>query len=236
MTPRRRFGTAARVPRVVALVFVVCLVALAVVWRVTPLARIADPGVVAAYREQVRGLPLAPVVAIGVFVIASFIAAPATLMIGATMLLFGALPGAVYAWLGMMASGSLIFGIARMTARDVIDRWLARRAGSWLDTTSGRLQRRGFMAVGLMRLTPIPFVLQNVMAGASRIHFADFAGGTAVGILPVIALMAGVTTEFDAWLADPDWRRLAWLALAVAVALGVGWLLRRWAGRRAVGR
>jgi uncharacterized membrane protein YdjX (TVP38/TMEM64 family) len=221
---------------VLAIALLVVLVALAVAWRVTPLARFGDPGTIAAYRDQVRDLPLAPVWVVLVFVVGNFVAAPATLMIGATTLLFGPAFGAAYAWLGMMVSGSLVFALTRLAARRSIDEWLARRAGSWVDVFGRRLQRRGFVAVMLMRFTPVPFTLQNVLAGASRIGYADFAGGSAVGILPVIALMAGVTTEFTAWLADPQWSRLAMLIGAVVVAIAAGWALRRWAVGRTLDR
>jgi phospholipase D1/2 len=207
-----------------------------VAWRLTPLAQLADPAVVTGWRDRVRDLPAAPLAVVAVFVAAGFVGTPSTLLIGATTLLFGPLAGACYAWLAMLASGSVIFAIARGAARGSVDRWLAARAGSRFDTFGRSLERRGLVAVALMRLTPLPFTLQNVLAGALRIRYADFVAGTAIGILPVIALMAGVTTEFDAWLAHPEWRRLALFAFALLVALAIGWWLTRWAARRSARR
>jgi phospholipase D1/2 len=221
---------------IVAVAFIGGLVVLAAAWRFTPLARLADPAIVVHYRDQVRDLPLAPLVVAVAFMISGFFAAPATLMIGATMLLFGPVVGALYAWLGMLANGSLIFAVTRRSARDVVERWLAKRAGGRADLFSRGLAEHGFVAVLLMRLLPVPYTLQNVAVGTSRIGWVDFLGGTALGVLPVIAVMAGVTTEFDAWLDDPAGSRLALLTVAVVAAfVFVAWLAR-WAARRIAAR
>lgn len=229
-------GETSRVRLVAAIALVAGLIGLAVAWYVTPLRQLTHPAVILAYRDHVRTLPMTPVVVVLGFMVASLFATPATLMIGAAMLLFGPLIGAFYAWFGMMAAAGLDFGIARVAARDLLELWLSRRAGSKIEVLSEKLQRRGFIAVALMRLTPLPFTLQNVMAGASRIRFADYLGGTAIGILPVMVLVAAVTTELDAWLEDPEWDRLAWLAVAVVAALAIGWFIRRWAVRRTADR
>ncbi len=232
----------ARAPRtsharfVAAVLIVLTLIALAVAWSVTPLAGMLDPRRLAAYEQQARGWLLAPLVVVALHVASGLVAAPATLMIGATVLLFGAWPGVLYAFAGMMTNGAVVYAIGRYAARDMVDDWLARKAGSRLEAFNRTLVRRGFVAVALMRLTPIPFTLQNLMAGASRIGFLDFVLGTAIGILPVIALMAGVATEFDAWLEHPDWGRLLALIGAVLAAAAIAWSLKRWAVRHDIGR
>ena len=221
---------------IVAIALLVALVGLAAAWSLTPLARVFDPLVLASYEREARAWRFAPLVVVALYIAAGFVAAPATLMIGATALVFGAWPGSAYAFLGMMCNGIVMFLIARYAARDLVEQWLARRPDSRLDAFNRRLARRGFLAMVLMRLTPLPYTAQNVLAGGSGIRIADFVFGTAIGILPVIAVMAGIATEFDAWLAHPDWTRLVTL-VAVAIALIAGaWSLRRWATRQGVDR
>ena len=224
-TSRIRFGIAALIA--------VALIALAAAWSLTPLSRVLDPHVLAGYEHQVRDWPMAPLVIVVVHLLSGLIATPATLMIGATVLLFGAWPGSLYAFVGMLANACLIYAIGRFAARGMVDDWLARREGTALRDFNARLSRRGgFVAIALIRLTPIPYSLQNLVAGASRIGFADFILGTSLGILPVIGLMAGVATEFDAWLEHPAWGRLlALVGVAIAVVV-VAWSLRRWAVRK----
>ncbi len=210
----------------------VLLVGLAIAWSVTPLAEVLDPRKLAGIEQQLRHWSWAPLVLIAIFVASGLIATPATLMIGATVLLFGTWPGVLYAFAGMLANGTVVYAIGRYGARDMVDEWLARRSGSRLEMFNRQLGRRGFIAVALIRLTPIPYSLQNVLAGASRIGYPDFLLGTAIGILPVIALMAGLATEFDAWASHPDWRRLLALLGAAVAVIVIGWSIKRWAARR----
>ena len=213
-------------------VIVAILIALAAAWSLTPLSRIFDPHVLAMYEQQVRAWPLAPLAVVAIHVLSGLIATPGTLMIGATVLLFGAWPGALYALVGMVANAIVVYAIGRFAARDTVDQWLVRHADSRLASINRQLARRGFLAMALIRLTPIPYSLVNVIAGASRIGFVDFVLGTAIGLLPVIALLAGVAAEFEAWIAEPAWGSLfALIGVGVAV-LAIAWSLRRWALRR----
>ena len=207
----------------------VVLVVLAVAWSLTPLARLFDPRVLVVYEQQIRDWPLAPLAIVAAHVLSGLIATPGTLMIGATVLLFGAWPGALYAFAGMLANGITVYAIGRFAARDAVDQWLARRTGSRLDSLNRQLSRRGFVAIALIRLAPIPYSLVNVVAGASRIGFADFVLGTAIGILPVISLLTGVVSWFEAWLEHPAWSGLLVLIGVALAVLAIAWPLRRWA-------
>jgi len=210
---------------------VALLVGLVVAWGVTPLARLLDPHVIDGYRERAQDLPLAPLLVIAVFVVGGLLAAPGTLMIGATVLLFGPARGAAYAFAGMLANGTLVYAIARYAARGPFDAWLAARSESTLDLVNRSLARRGFIAVAGLRLTPLPYTIQNVVAGTARISFGDFVLGTSIGLLPVITVLAGVAARFDAWIADPDWMQLGLLAGAGVAAVALIWLLKRRAAR-----
>jgi uncharacterized membrane protein YdjX (TVP38/TMEM64 family) len=215
----------------IALLIACAFVALAVAWSVTPLARLFDPRNLAAYEQQVRASPVAALMVIPAFVIGGVVATPGTLMIGATVLLFGSWPGAAYAFAGMTVNGVVVYLLGRFGARATVEDWLARHAGSRLAAFSSLLARRGFLAVALIRLTPIPFTLQSVAAGASRIGFADYVLGTCIGILPIIALLAGVASQLEAWIANPAWGRLAALVASAIVVVAMGWALRRWVAR-----
>ncbi len=192
---------------------------LAILWSVAPFGGALDAATLDRWRAAIRDRPLAPFAAVAGYVALGVVAAPATAMIGATMLLFGARVGVLVAFAGMLANGLATYGVARWAARDAVDAWLSRRAGSKLDALNRVLARRGFVAVTLMRLTPTPYTLQNVLAGAARIALVPFVLGTAIGIAPVIALMAGLTTGLDAWGGDDA--RVAVLPSIVLLALAV---------------
>ncbi len=210
-TPRRT-----RVRLALVALAVIGLFALAATWAFSPLARALDLHAIESHAQQVRAWPLAGPVAIGLFVVGGLVAAPSTLMIGATVVLFGAWPGVPYAFVGMMLNGILIYTLGRHAARDLVDAWLARRAGSKLNDFNRLLARRGFVAIALIRMTPIPYTLQNVMAGAARVTVADFLLGTSIGLIPVFVVMTIIATGLGRWLTAPT---PASLAIGAGVAL-----------------
>ena len=211
------------------------MIALAIAWTLAPLASVFDPHALAAFRALARDRPAAPLVVVLVFVAAGLVATPATLLIGATVLLFGAARGASYAFAGMMTSAIVFYAVGRFALRAPVDDWLATRAPSSFEAFNRRLAGHGFLAAVLARLTPVPFSLSSGVMGASRIGFQDFVLGTAIGIVPVIVLMAGLATQVDAWLERPDSTRLVLLIGAAAGVVLAGWLLGRFARRRASG-
>jgi uncharacterized membrane protein YdjX (TVP38/TMEM64 family) len=214
------------------LVAIAALIGLAFAWTLGPLAGTFDPASLAEKAERLREWPPAPLVIVVFFVLANAVAAPVTPMIATTVLLFGTMRGSLYAYAGMLASASAVYAIGRFAARDLVVAWLAARTDPRFATINQRVARRGLLTAALVRLTPIPFPLQNVALGASPIGYADFLFGTMLGIVPAILLIAGLAVEFEAWLAAPDATHLALLIAAVLIALAIGWGIRRWAARR----
>lgn len=212
--------------------FAVLLVALAAGWVFGPLDRLLDPAALAAQGDRIRDSPFAPLAVVGLYIVFGFVAAPATLMVGATALTFGAWPGSLYSFAGMLANGIVTYTIARFAARGAVEAWIARHGRSRLDAVNRLLARRGFVAVLLMRLTPFPYTLQNALAGAARVGVASFVGGTAIGVLPVIVVVAGIASRWEAWVADPQWPQLAVLIGVALAAVATVALLRRRAVHR----
>jgi uncharacterized membrane protein YdjX (TVP38/TMEM64 family) len=68
-----------------------------------------------------------------------------------------------------------------MVHRDTV----RRLAGPRLHRLTGVLQRRGTVAVTLVRLVPIaPYLVVNIVMGAMRIRLHHFVLGTSLGMLP----------------------------------------------------
>ncbi|MGI9026247.1 MAG: TVP38/TMEM64 family protein [Burkholderiaceae bacterium] len=215
---------------------VALLAGLALAWSISPLKHAFDIHALVAMGHTLRASPLAPLALMGVYVIAGLIAMPLTLLIGATVIAFGAWPGALYAFVGSLINGTLIYAIGRFAGRDLVTEWLARRGGSKIETLNRQLERRGLIAMALIRLVPISYSLVNLIAGASKIRFVDFAAGTALGLVPVIGLIAGLAAEFDQWLEHPSWRHLFALLCAAIVVFATIWLIRQLIARRNLGR
>ena len=225
-----------RVRLVAAAVMVALLAGLALAWSISPLKHAFDIRALAAMGQTLRASPLAPLALMGVYVITGLIAMPLTLLIGATVIAFGAWPGALYAFVGSLINGTLIYAIGRFAGRDAVNDWLARRGGSKIEALNHQLERRGLLAMALIRLTPIPYSLVNVIAGASKIRFFDFVAGTALGLLPVIGLLAGLSVEFDEWLQHPSWRHLLAVIVVAIVVFAVIWSIKHLVARQNLGR
>lgn len=111
---------------------------------------------------------------------------PFTLSAG---LLFGPVMGTAVAIFATTVSAALAFLLVRAIGRDAIAPRLTHPA---VAAVNRRLARRGWLAVGSMRLIgPIPFPLINFCAGVSSVRFMPFLIATAVGVLPgTIAVVA----------------------------------------------
>jgi uncharacterized membrane protein YdjX (TVP38/TMEM64 family) len=219
--------------RSIALVVIgVVLVALTLAWTIGPLAGTLDPASLAERAARLRDWPAAPFAVVAFFVVGNFVAAPSTLMIATTILLFGPWHGAAYAYAGMLVSGSVIYAVGRFAARAPVERWLERRGDPRMARFHERVARHALLAVALLRVTPIPYPLQNVVLGAARIGYRDFAFGTLLGILPITLVLAGIATQLDAWIATPDPLHAASLIAAAVLLVGGVWMLRRWLVRR----
>jgi uncharacterized membrane protein YdjX (TVP38/TMEM64 family) len=140
---------------------------------------------------------------------------PFTLSAG---LMFGPVTGIAVAIAATTLSAALAFLLVRAIGRDAIAARLTHPAVSAVDR---RLARRGWLAVGSLRLIgPIPFPLVNYLAGASSIRFVPYLIATAVGLLPgtiaVVVLGDALTGRTDPALL---------VVTAISVMIGLAGLL-----------
>ena len=64
--------------------------------------------------------------------------------------------------------------------------------------------QRGVLAVAAIRLVPIaPFTLVNLVAGASKIPFADYLLGTIIGMAPGLILMSALGYQIWSIITEP---------------------------------
>lgn len=157
------------------------------------------------------------------FAVLAFLGAPQFLLIAAAVAVYGPWQGMAYSWVGTLASALVGFGLGRSVA----DRLRPERLGGRLGRLNALIGANGFLASLAVRLVPFaPFVLVNMAAGASAMGAADFTAGTAIGIVPKIAVIGlagrGLAAGGVAWAAA---------AGAAAVWIGAGWAARRWLRR-----
>jgi uncharacterized membrane protein YdjX (TVP38/TMEM64 family) len=125
--------------------------------------------------------PAGPILFIPLSVGLACLLFPGPLLAGAAGLLFGTAVGIPIALVAATATAAAEMSITRYVAGRRVETLVPERARR-IDEF---LERRGFVAVVYIRLTPgIPYHLVNYGAGATRLSVRSMAAGTAVGALP----------------------------------------------------
>lgn len=124
---------------------------------------------------------------VAAFAALAFIGVPQVALIAAAVVVLGPERGAIYSWIGTLVSAVIGFGLGRLLGLTALGE--SQRPG--LQRFMAALVKNGFVASLLVRLAPFaPFVLINIAAGVTPMRLADFTAGTAIGIVPKIALTA----------------------------------------------
>ncbi len=210
----------------------VALVAgLALVWRFTPLANIVTADRVIALAETLSTHWWAPLALIFAYTPACLVMFPRPLITMAAVVVFGPVEGLIYSMAGVVLAGVVGYAIGRMVDRNTV----RRLAGPKLGRLQGVLQKRGLLAVTLVRFVPIaPYAVVNVVMGAMRIKLWHFVLGTALGMLPGAIAATVLSDQAAAFLRDPSrvngWVIAGAVAAFVALAFAGHQLLSRMDG------
>jgi phosphatidylserine/phosphatidylglycerophosphate/cardiolipin synthase-like enzyme/uncharacterized membrane protein YdjX (TVP38/TMEM64 family) len=211
-----------------ALVLIAVVAGLAAVWRWTPLGDLIDLEALRAMAAWIHQQPLAPLLVAAAYVLGSLVALPVTLISIATVVVFGAWLGFLYALAGSWLSAMAVFSLGRWMGRDLVRRF----AGTLLNRLSRKLSASGLLAVITVRIVPVaPFSVVNLIAGVSEIRWSDFALGTLVGMLPGIAAVVVLADRIAESLRHPDLTHVTVLMAAVALVGLALVALRRWVKR-----
>jgi uncharacterized membrane protein YdjX (TVP38/TMEM64 family) len=201
------------------------LLVVATLWALSPLVRWLGLESVAASGNWLREHPVAPLTVLVIFLAGALVFFPATLLSGATVLIYGFPRGVILAWAGSLAAAALGYAAGRvLPRREVRGRWAAQMM--WM---RGQLRRRGFLAIAIARLIPVGnFSVMNLVAGSLRVPFWGFMVGNAIGVLPGILALALFANRVAQALRAPGTTNLILLAALIA---GMAWVLF-WLGRR----
>ncbi|MFN9832737.1 MAG: TVP38/TMEM64 family protein [Phenylobacterium sp.] len=174
--------------------------------------------------------PWALPAAVAAFAALAFLGAPQFVLIAAAVVAFGPVNGAIYSWVGTMVSAMIGFWLGRSAGA----RTLQMFSSESLDRFMALVGRNGFLASLVVRLVPsAPFIVVNMAAGVTPIRVLDFAAGTALGIIPKIALTAFAGKSILHVLTGGGAESLAALAAGLVLWIALGLAARRWLRSRA---
>jgi phospholipase D1/2 len=204
---------------------ILVLLALAWVWRYTPLSAWTDAERAMAWAEEFSRVWWAPLLVVLAYTPASIVIFPRAFITLFAVAAFGAWHGFAYAMVGILLACAVTYFVGTKMNRDSVRR-LARGR---LNRLSRVMRKRGILAMTAVRLVPIaPFPVVNAVAGAIHIRLRDFMVGSAIGILPGTLVATVFGDQLVSGIRDPRSINL-WLVAALVGALVVGTqLVRRW--------
>jgi len=192
-----------------------------------------DPLVLTA---TIGGFGAAPLVFLGLHIVASLVFVPRSLLGIAAGLVFGLWWGLLWAALGSVLGAVAGFLLARYIHAGLFARLFDGARWTRLAATIARAEEGGWRMVAMVRLVPvIPHSLSNYAFGLTRVRLGDYAFGSLLGQLPLtIAAVAGGAAGGRALLGAADWlvpTAIGFSALALTVLIPA--IVRSWRGRRA---
>jgi phospholipase D1/2 len=205
------------------------IVALILAWRFTPLSALAHPDSIRQWLAEVADMPSAPLVVIATFVLGGLVVFPVMLLIAATAAAFGPWLGFALAASGTIASAVVTYSVGVALG----SQGMQNISGPRFNRVRRSIVRRGVLAVAAIRLVPIaPFTVVNLVAGASRIPFADYLFGTIIGMAPGLILMSALGYQIWTIVTEPTLANVLFFVLAVvawlAASIGAQALVLRW--------
>ncbi|CAN5406589.1 TVP38/TMEM64 family protein [soil metagenome] len=173
--------------------------------------------------------PWALPVAVAAFAALAFIGVPQFVLIAAAVVAFGPWTGFAYSWIGTLVSALVGFWMGRAFG----GRLLKDLAGDGVAKFMRLIGKNGFLASLIVRLVPsAPFIVVNMAAGVTPMKLRDFTAGTAVGIIPKIALTAFAGNSIVQALKGGGQRHIVMLVIAVVVWIVCGLVARAWLKKR----
>ena len=172
--------------------------------------------------ETFRNSDFLPVIIVATYVIGAFIGVPQWALFLGTIIAIGPMMGSAFAWISTMISASLNFWLAKWIGAKRIRSF----GGARVNQITALIRRNGFLMSFAVRLVPTgPFILVNIAAGISSVRFRSFLFGTALGIIPKIAVVALLAQGILSGV-QQDWLMLAFM-LGALLIIGLVIILRK---------
>jgi len=201
---------------------------LALLWTRTPLADWVTREHAMQVAQWFAGHWWAPLLIVIAYTPASFVMFPRWIITMTAVIAFGPWHGFAYGFIGILIAGLATFLPGRLFERDTI----RRIAGKKLRPVTHFMERKGLIAVTLVRLVPIaPFPIVNLVMGAMRVKVVHFLGGTFLGMLPGMLAATVLSDQLAAALEDPTRINFWVIAGAVLFLMTVAFFSQRYVRR-----
>jgi uncharacterized membrane protein YdjX (TVP38/TMEM64 family) len=198
-----------------ATVFAV-VVAVALIWRFTPLSEVAKPERLAQSLEAIAHMRWAPAVVVAIYVVGGLIMLPVMGLSAATAMVFKPAVAVATSFTGTMLSAALLYALGARFLRGRTKHLFGER----MKRIEKAFSRQGVVAVASVRMVPLaPFTVVNLAAGAIGVRFRDYMLGTALGLAPGITVLSLFGNRVKAQVRHPSTS-----GVLLIVGIGLAWL------------
>ena len=154
----------------------------------------------------------------GLFAAGTLLAVPVSVLMTLTAMVLEPWQALVCSAAGSMAGAAAGHRLGRLAGREALRQFVGRS----FNRTRRALGSKTVASVMAVRLGPLaPFILVNLVAGASQVRLRDHLGGTALGLVPSILLLTALGHELASAMADPSFGNTLRLSLIVCLWFGV---------------
>src|SRR3989344_4072997 len=171
---------------------------------------------VESFKEKIDSFGIwGPVIYIVLYVFRPLILFPAAVFSASAGAIWG-LKGLIYLVIGANLSAITEFLIARYFAREMVEKLIKGK----FSNVDKAVEQRGFITVLLIRLIPnVPWDIQNLALGLTKVKFRDYALATFIGILPGSFALVYFGSSFISVMTNPKhfWKILLAFVLFWAV-------------------
>lgn len=192
------------------------VVAIALIWRFTPLSEVAKPARLAQWLETFAHVKWAPLAVVAVYVVGGLVMLPVMGLSAATAMVFKPAVAVATSFTGTMLSAALLYALGARFLRGRTKQLFGAR----MERIEKAFSRQGVVAVASVRMVPLaPFTVVNLAAGAIGVRFRDYMLGTALGLAPGITVLSLFGNRVKAQVRHPSMS-----GVLLLVGIGLAWL------------
>ncbi len=200
---------------------VIFVVAIALLWRLTPLNQLRDLDTALEIVGTVSHNWYAPLLMVTGFVIGSAFLFPLVIQLIVCILVFGAVKGGVIAMLGLLISAASGYAVGMALKLP------PPKLGTRLHALREKTAQGGLLPMVLIRVIPVaPFVMVNIAVGAFALPFRHFILGTFIGFLPGTVTIGLFTESAIQFIRSPSSVTSVLLVAGIVATLALVALLK----------
>jgi phospholipase D1/2 len=185
ITSRKQFGHMRTSIPPKLIIAVLAIIALVLVWKITPLSEYASPEKIVPLLEKVKNTPWAFPAGMAAYVVGTLIFFPHMIMTATVVIVFPPAEAFLISMLGSLVSCVIGFFAGKQLGEDS----LRAMTGRYAKKIAHYADKGGLIGLTLLRLVPIaPYTVVNLALGMMNVPFWRLMGATVLGMLPGTAV------------------------------------------------